>query len=108
MPEAPVHSRVDWPNHFAWVRLGSADHAQAHDAAHSDYSRAYGNGHDEDATKGAHSHCTPPLVCAWCGGQAPQELGQWHSRCCPWCGEENDWPVDSRLSPAERNVGGTS
>ena len=71
------------PTISPWVRRGSADHTQAHDAAHSDYSRAYGNGQDEDATKGAHSHCTPTLVYAWCGGHAPQALEQWRPLFCP-------------------------
>ena len=96
MPEAPVHNRLDWPHHFAWVRRGGDAHAQAHETAHSDYSRAYGNGQDEDATKGAHAHCTPPLVCSWCGAHAPQEFEQWRSQSCPWCGELNDWPLDQR------------
>ena len=116
MPEAPVHSRADWPHHFAWVRRGDAGHVQAHDLAHSDYSIAYkqGRGHDatkgahsdysiaykqgrgHDATKGAHSHYTSPLVCRWCGGHAPQEIEQWRSQCCPRCGKLNDWPLDQQ------------
>ena len=100
MPEAPVHSRADWPHHFAWVRRGDAAHAQAHDLAHSDYSVAYKQGRDHDATKGAHSHYTPPLVCRWCGGHAPQEIEQWRSRSCPWCGQANDWQLDLQESDA--------
>ena len=104
MPEAPLHNRLDWSHHFGWVRrLGGEVHAQAHDAAHSDYSRAYGKGQDDDATKGAHSHCTPPLDCAWCGAHAPQEFEQWRSRYCPWCGELNDWPLDQQ--PEARQTG---
>ena len=96
MPEAPVHSRADWPHHFAWVRRGDAGHAQAHDLAHSDYSIAYKQGRGHDATKGAHSHYTPPLVCRWCCGRAPQETEQWRSQYCRWCGKLNDWPLDQQ------------
>ena len=96
MPEAPVHSRLDWPHHFAWVRLGDEAHAQAHDTAHSDYSRAYVAAQEHDATKGAHSHYTSPLVCSWCGAHAPQEFEQWRSRYCPWCGKLNDWRLDQQ------------
>ena len=99
MPEAPVHNRLDWPYHFAWVRrLGGEVHAQAHDAAHVDYSNAYGRSEGDALIREAHSHYVPPLVCAECGHHVGQDFTQWLSCCCPECGAPNPWPIDTAVS----------
>ena len=106
MPEAPVHNRLDWPHHFAWVRrVGGATHAQAHDAAHGEYSIAYGRKEGDALIKGAHSHYAPPLVCAECGHHVAQDFKQWRSRYCPACGSPNPWPIDAAVADAPESRG---
>ena len=97
MPEAPVHNRLDWPHHFAWVRrVGGATHAQAHDAAHGEYSIAYGRREGDALIKGAHSHYAPPLVCTECGHHVGQDFAQWRSRLLP-CVRVPEPVADRRL-----------